>query len=86
MNMLIVPFWLVVGLWLESNGLIFENTAYIIWFSVGSALGALLIFGVYVEGSNFFLNKRQKIAAYANKVIGGLFLILAVVQLIQGIM
>ena len=83
MNMLIVPFWLVVGLWLESNGLLFENVTYILWFSIGAALGALLIFGVYVEGSIFFLNKRQKISEYADKVIGGLFLLLASVQLIQ---
>jgi len=83
MNMLIVPFWLVVGVWLQSNGIQFENLFYILWFSVGSALGALLIFGVYVQAGDFILHKGQWVTEYANKIIGGLFLILAVIQLIQ---
>ena len=83
MNLLIVPFWLVVGLWLESNGITFENTSCILWFSVGATLGALLIFVAYIEGSVFLLNKSEKVTSYANKMIGGLFLVLAFIQFLQ---
>jgi len=83
MNFLILPFWLVVGLWLEGQGFNFENKACILWFSIGATIGALLIFIAYIEGSHFILKKSDKITAYANKVIGGLFLSLALFQLIQ---
>ena len=83
MNMLIIPFWLVVGLWLESNGMNFDEAGCIVWFSVGAALGALLIFVVYIEGSHAILQKSQSIATYANKVIGIIFFLLAIVQLFQ---
>ena len=43
MNLLIVPFWIFLGLWLESNGYIFDNYDIITSFSFGSAIGALLI-------------------------------------------
>ncbi len=83
MNMLIVPFWLVIGLWLESNGINFENKFYIFWFSIGGTLGALLVFIAYIEGSILLVNKSEKITSYANKIIGGLFFILTVIQLFQ---
>lgn len=83
MNMLIVPFWLIVGLWLESNGINFKNKYHILWFSVGGALGALLAFIAYIEGSILLMSKSEIITSYANKIIGGLFFLLALVQLIQ---
>lgn len=83
MNVLIVPFWLVLGLWLQSNGLAFEQHKELFSFSIGAALGALLIFGVYIEGSLLLLGKSQKITKYTNKIIGSLFLGLALFQLSQ---
>jgi len=83
MNMLIVPFWLVVGLWLQSNGLAFDQNLPIVIFSFGAALGALLIFIVYIEGSVLLLNKSKAIATYSNKVIGSLFIILVLFQIIR---
>jgi len=83
MNLFIVPFWIVLAIWLESYDMLFDESTAILSFSLGSALGALLIFIGYVEGSVLVMKKSDKITAYANKVIGGLFLVLSVIQFIN---
>jgi threonine/homoserine/homoserine lactone efflux protein len=65
-NFLIVPFWVVVVGWLRANGY---------------ALGALLAFVLYVELGAVILRRFQEVAAYVNKIIGGLFLLLFAYQL-----
>ncbi len=83
MNMLIVPFWIFLGIWLESNGMVFENQPCIIWFSFGAALGAFLAFLAYIWFSGIIVNKVATINQYTNKVVGVLFLGLGIFQLIE---
>jgi hypothetical protein len=42
--MLIIPFWIFLGIWLGSNGILFENKSIIFVFSIGAAIGAFLAF------------------------------------------
>lgn len=81
MNMLIVPFWIFLGIWLESNGILFQNKIEVIIFSLGSALGALLAFLGYILLSEFIVQKSKEINRYANKAIGIIFLGLGFFQL-----
>ena len=83
MNLLIVPFWIFLGLWLESNGYIFDNYNIITSFSFGSAAGALLMFLVYIWMSDAIINKSNEIKRYTNKAVGILFFGLGIFQLIQ---
>jgi len=83
MNLLIVPFWIFLGLWLESNGYIFDNYSIITVFSIGSAIGALLMFLIYIWMSESIINKSKQIKKYTNKAVGVLFLGLGIFQLIQ---
>ena len=83
MNVLIVPFWVFIAIWLQSYGFAFDDNTCILVFSLGSALGALLIFYAYVILAESVLKKSDYINFYANKIIGGLFLALAVLQIIQ---
>lgn len=83
MNLLIVPFWIFIALWLQTYNMKFDQTANIISFSTGSALGALLAFLGYVWLSNLILSRVQQISKYTDRIVGILFLALGIFQLIQ---
>ena len=83
MNLLIVPFWVFIGIWLESNGIQFDNTYLIVNFSFASALGALLAFFLYIWFSGMISGKVATINRYTNKIVGTVFLGLGIFQLFQ---
>lgn len=83
MNLLILPFWIFIAIWLESNEMFFEEGSDIFIFSLGSAIGALMAFVGYILLSEYILNKTDLINRYANKAIGVLFLGLGIFQLGQ---
>ena len=80
-NMLIVPFWIFLGIWLESNGILFENKSIIFIFSIGAAIGAFLAFLGYIFLSEYIVSKTKEINRYTNKAVGVLFLGLGIFQL-----
>ena len=83
MNLLIIPFWIFLAIWLKSYGFDFNSTSQILVFSLGSALGALVIFLLYTKLGRFVVNKIQKVSFYTNKTVGVLFLLLAMYQFTQ---
>ena len=83
MNMLILPFWIFVGLWLKANGYAFPNLNSIILFALGSTSGAFLSFTLYIRLGRYIVNHMQKVALYTNRILGALFLLLALVQIIR---
>lgn len=83
MNILIVPFWIFLGIWLKSNGMLFENQTDIFIFSVGAAIGALLAFFGYILLSEYIVTKIKEINQYTNKAVGLIFLGLGIFQLTQ---
>ncbi len=83
MNVLIIPFWIIVAIWLIGQGMVLEGQAAIISFSLGSAIGAFFAFWGYAYASERIVEKMDSIARYTDKVIGFLFLGLGVFQLGQ---
>jgi len=83
MNFLIVPFWIFFGLLLESYGMAFEDYSKLVVFSIGSALGALIGFILYIWFSALIKEKLTAVTKYTNKIFGILFLILSLVQFLQ---
>ena len=83
MNVLIIPFWLFIALWLGNYGFTFDTQTNIIVFSIGSALGALAVFIGYAELGQFILARIGKIVKYTNKIVGVVFMILGLYQLTQ---
>jgi flagellar biosynthesis component FlhA len=83
MNMLIIPFWIFLAIWLKNYDFTFSSASQIWVFSIGSALGALVIFLLYSRLGSFVVTKIQKVSYYTNKTVGLLFLLLAIYQLIQ---
>ncbi len=82
LNMLIVPFWVFVAGWLSMYDMAFEDLGLIISFCLGAAIGAGVVFWGYVELGNWLVNRLGRIEYYTNKVVGGIFLGLGLLQLI----
>ena len=83
MNVLIIPFWLFIALWLSNYDFTFDTQTNIIAFSLGSALGALAVFIGYAELGHYILARIGKIVKYTNKIVGVVFVILGIYQLTQ---
>lgn len=83
MNMLIIPFWIFLAIWLKNYNVEFSSNTQILVFSIGAGLGALLIFLLYSRLGKFIVQRIQKVASYTNKTVGILFLLLGIYQLIQ---
>ena len=80
MNMLIIPFWIFVAIWLKSKGLGFSSIVQLFVFSIGAALGAYIAFLGYIILGQFILKRIEKVALYSNKIIGLIFIGLAIFQ------
>lgn len=83
MNMLIIPFWILVGIWLQSYDYQLNTHTQLITFSIGAALGALFIFWLYVLLGSYILRRIGSFIQYTNRVIACFFLALGVYQLVQ---
>ena len=83
MNMLIIPTWIFIAVWLKSNGFDFTAIREIIFISLGSGVGALLIFIGYVRLSGYILTRMSSVVKYTNRFLGVIFISLAAYQLIR---
>ncbi len=83
MNLLIVPTWIFLGIWLRGNGFQFEHLSQMLALSLGSALGAVMVFLLYVKLGSYIVGKVERVTAYTNKFLGFVFLGLAALQTIR---
>ncbi len=83
MNMLIIPTWIFIGLWLRSYGYDFAGLRDILTIALGSGLGAMGIFLGYVYLARYIVNRLANVTKYINKTLGYIFIGLATVQLIR---
>jgi len=83
MNMLIIPFWIFLAIWLKNYGVEFLSNTEVLIFSFGAAFGALTMFLLYTRLGKFIAQRIQKVASYTNKTVGVLFLLLGIYQLTQ---
>ena len=83
MNMLAIPFYLVLSSVLETKGLLLMSQPYISIFVAGVFLGAFTLFALYVVFATFIENKAQFIARNINYILSLLFLVLGILTLIK---
>ncbi len=83
LNLLIIPFWMFAGLWLESNDMKFNNHLQIFAFSLSATLGASVVFLAYVKLGEYVVKHLESIIRFTDKVIGVFFFLLAAYQIFQ---
>jgi len=82
-NMLAVPFYLGISIYLASINKIIIEQPYIILFVFGSALGSYLLFYTYIILADVINNKIAFIARNINLILSILFLILGILTLFK---
>ena len=82
-NMLIIPFWAFVAGYLGSQGYALKEITDLLAFALGSALGALVMFLLYVRLGHFIVKRISKVVRYSNKFLAVLFLSLGLYQLLR---
>ncbi|MDH3651118.1 MAG: LysE family translocator [Saprospiraceae bacterium] len=80
MNLLIIPYWILVGSMLESNGMLFSENQVIVIFSGAAVAGALSVFLIYVRLVRIIVRKIKLVIQYTNRAVGILFFLLALFQ------
>jgi threonine/homoserine/homoserine lactone efflux protein len=83
MNMLSIPFYLVLTSVLENKGLLQTEQPYINIFVGGVFLGAFSLFIVYVRFAGIIQKKARFIARNINYILSILFLALGILTLIK---
>ncbi len=83
MNMLAIPFYLVLSSVLETKGLLLMSQPYISIFVAGVFLGAFALFALYVVFATFIEKKAQFIARNINYILSILFLVLGILTIIK---
>jgi len=83
MNMLAIPFYLVLSSVLEKKGWLIMSQPFITIFVVGVFLGALSLFVLYVYFAEIIEKKAQFIARNINYILSILFLVLGIITLIK---
>jgi threonine/homoserine/homoserine lactone efflux protein len=78
MNMLAIPFYLVLSSVLENRGVLETEQPYINLFVTGVFLGAFSLFMTYVRFADLIQKRAQFIARNINYILSVLFLILGI--------
>lgn len=83
MNMLAIPFYLVLSSVLENRGLLQTEQPFINLFVSGVFLGAFTLFFVYVQFAQIIVKRAQFIARNINYILSILFFVLGILTLIK---
>lgn len=80
-NMLAIPFYLGMSIFLASEGKIIIEHPYILFFIFGAAVGSFLLFFTYIAFAKVIENRILFIAKNINYILSALFLGLAIITL-----
>jgi hypothetical protein len=83
MNFLNIPFYLSAGTVLEGNGYITIYFPFYFFFVGGLTLGSGAALALYVLGAGWIVKNARFLARHLNYFLGGLFLLIAIIQMVQ---
>ncbi len=83
LNMLSIPFYLGMSIYLASIGKIIIEQPYIMLFVYGAAMGSFLLFYTYIIFARIIMTKVSYIAKNINAILSLLFLLLGFLTLIK---
>lgn len=83
LNMLSIPFYLAITMYLASEDNIIIEQPYIILFVSGVFIGAMLLFYTYISFADVIVKKVAFIARNINLILSGLFAFLGIMTLVR---
>lgn len=83
MNMLAIPFFLGYSTTMEANGWLQTAAPHNFIFAFGAVAGAFLLFFLYILFAEFIQRRIQFVARNINYILSGLFLVLAIMTIVN---
>ena len=83
LNMLSIPFYLAIAIFLASKGYIIIEQPYIMLFIFGVFVGSLLLFATYIYFANIISTKVSFIAKNINLILSGIFIVLGIITIVR---
>jgi threonine/homoserine/homoserine lactone efflux protein len=83
LNALAIPFYFGFSSVMENKGYIILQQPYISVFVLGAVVGAFSLFATYAKFAETIVKRAQFIAKNINYILSGLFVVLAIVQVIS---
>jgi threonine/homoserine/homoserine lactone efflux protein len=80
LNLIAIPYYVFLGGYLHSAGLIRLEPEFIAAFSVGVVGGTFLVFFIYAQLGQYIRRKSEKLSHYASKLVGLIFIAIAISQ------
>ena len=80
LNLIAIPYYVFLGGYLHSAGLIRLEPQFIASFSVGVVGGTFLVFFIYAQLGQYIRRKSEKLSLYAGKIVGLIFIAIAISQ------
>ena len=80
LNLLAVPYYVVLGGYLASAGYISLRPELIAAFATGVVIGSFLVFVLYAKLGQLIRQKSEKMSRYASKIVGLIFIAIAISQ------
>lgn len=82
-NLIAVPYYVFLGGWLASSNYINLRPQFIAAFATGVVAGSFMVFVLYAKLGQYIRNKSERMSRYASKIVGMIFIIIAISQIIR---
>lgn len=80
LNLIAIPYYVFLGGYLHSAGMISLAPEFVAAFSVGVVAGTFLVFFIYAQLGQYIRRKSEKLSHYASKIVGLIFIAIAISQ------
>ena len=82
-NLIAIPYYVFIGGYLASSNYINLRPQFIASFASGVVMGSFLVFLLYAKLGQLIKKKSERMSRYASKIVGLIFIIIAVSQAIR---
>ncbi len=82
-NLIAIPYFLFIGGYLASANYISLKAEFIAAYSAGVVLGSFITFFIYAQLGQVIKRKSEKMSRYASKMVGMIFIAIAIRQAVR---
>ena len=80
LNLLAIPYYVFIGGYLHASDHISVKAKFIAAFAFGVVIGSFMVFVMYAKIGQVIKKKSEKMSHYASKIVGAIFIAIAISQ------